>query len=137
MSRENVEIVRGAIEYFGRTGEPHLETLDPEVEVLDHDLPDAGVYRGRDGFVRWLANWGEAWDSFSMEPQRWIDVGDQVVFVFQMTATGKGSGVEVKRQDAMVWTLRDRMAIRIEYYNNEPQALEAVGRSERDAHVDG
>jgi hypothetical protein len=76
MSQENVEIVRGAIEYFGRTGEPLLETLDPEVEVFDHDLPDAGVYRGRDGFVRWLANWGEAWDSFS--------------------------GVEVKRQDAMV-----------------------------------
>jgi ketosteroid isomerase-like protein len=66
-----------------------------------------------------------AWDDYSMEPERWIDAGDAVVFVFQMTAKRKGSGVEVSRRDAMVWTLRNGS-----YYKSESQALEAVGLSD-------
>jgi ketosteroid isomerase-like protein len=104
MSQENVEAVRQAFEHFLQTGEAQLEFLDPEVEVYDHDIPDAGTYRGHAGYLRWLADWGEAWDDFSMDAERWIDAGDQVVFVFQLTARGRGSGVEVKRRDATVWT---------------------------------
>ena len=65
----------------------------------------------------------------AFEPLRWIDAGDQVVFVFELTAKGKGSGVEVKRRDAMIWTIRDGNAVRLDYYNNESQALEAAGLS--------
>jgi hypothetical protein len=28
----------------------------------------------------------------------------------------------------MVWTIRDSKAVRLDYYNNESQALEAAGR---------
>ena len=52
-----------------------------------------------------------------------------MVFVFELTAKGKGSGVEVKRRDAMIWTIRDGNAVRLDYYNNESQALEAAGLS--------
>ena len=45
MSQENVEIVRRAIEYFLRTDENLWETIDSEVEIHDHDLPDAGGVR--------------------------------------------------------------------------------------------
>ena len=44
-----------------------------------------------------------------------------------MTATGKGSGVELKRRDGMVWTVRDAKLVRLAYYNSEAQALEAAG----------
>jgi ketosteroid isomerase-like protein len=67
-----------------------------------------------------------------MEPERWIDAGDQVVFLFRMTAIGRGSGVEVKRHDAMVWTFRDGMAIRVDYYNDQSQALEAAALPEQE-----
>jgi ketosteroid isomerase-like protein len=130
MSQENVELTRQAFEHYLRTGELQWESVDPEVEVHDHDIPDAGTYRGHDGYRKWLEDWGEAWDSFSMEPERWIDAGDQVVLIFQMTARGKGSGVEVKRRDAIVWTVSDGKTVRIDYYNNEAQALEATGSSE-------
>jgi uncharacterized protein len=130
MSRENVELAQGGFAHFTRTGEPQWETIDPEVEVYDHDIPDAGTYRGRSGYARWLADWGEAWDGFSMEPERWIDAGDKIVFVFKLTAKGKGSGVEVNRRDAMVLTFRDGKNVRLDYYNNESQALEAAGLSE-------
>jgi ketosteroid isomerase-like protein len=130
MSQENVESVREAFEHFIRTGEPQWDSIDPGVEVYDHDIPDAGVYRGHQGYANWLTDWGEAWSDFNLEPQRWIDAGDKVVIVFQLTAKGRGSGVEVQRRDAMVLTIRDGKSVRLDYYNNEPQALAAAGLSE-------
>jgi ketosteroid isomerase-like protein len=127
MSRANVDGARRAFEHFLRTGEPQWDTIDPDVEVYDHDIPDAGIYRGHAGYASWLAGWGEAWSDFSVDAERWIDAGDKVVFVFQLTAKGKGSGIEVKRRDAMVLTIRDDKAVRVDYYNNESEALEAAG----------
>jgi ketosteroid isomerase-like protein len=136
MSQENVEITRRSFEHFFQTGDHQWDAIDPEVEVYDHDIPDAGTYRGHEGYLRWVADWGDAWADYRMEPERWIDAGDKVVLIFQMTAKGKGSGVEVKRRDAIVWTVSDGKAVRLDYYNNEAQALEAVGLSEQDAHAD-
>jgi len=133
---QNVEGVQEALQYFQRTGQPMWDTIDPAVEVYDHDIPDAGSYRGHDGYARWLTDWGRAWSDFSLETERFIEAGDKVVVVFQLTAKGKGSGVEVKRRDGMVLTLRDGKTIRLDYYNNVPAALEAAGLSEQDAHAD-
>jgi ketosteroid isomerase-like protein len=127
MSGELVELMRRAFDHFVETGEPQWETIDEHVEVHDHDIPDAGDYRGHAGYVKWLSDWGQAWDQFSLEPERWIDAGGKVVLVFQLTARGKGSGVEVKRRDAMVFTIRDGRTSRLDYYNNVPDALEAAG----------
>ena len=133
MPPENVEIIRGAVDYFRTTGTPQWSTVDPDVEVYDHDIPDAGSYRGHEGYANWLADWGEAWSDFSVDTARFVDAGDKVVWVFQLTAKGKGSGVEVKRYDAIVFTLRNGRTVRVDYYNNEPQALQAVGLPEQDA----
>jgi ketosteroid isomerase-like protein len=129
VSQANVEIIRRAFEDFLRTGDPHLELLDPTAAVHDHDIPDAGTYVGPDGYMRWLADWSKAWDEFRIEPERWIDGGDKVVLLLVMTAKGRRSGAEVTRRDAMVWTMRDGRAVTIDYYNDQPEALEAAGLS--------
>ena len=133
MSQENVESARRAFERFLATGEPEWDSMAVDVEIYDHDIPDAGVYRGHEGFLSWLADWSEPWSEFSMKPERWIDADDRVVVVLRMTAKGKGSGVEVNRRDAIVYTVRDGKTVRLDYYNNESEALEAVGLSEQDA----
>ena len=62
MSDENVELVRrGFMATMEEDWPTALATLDPEVEVLDFDIPDAGVYRGPDGFLAWLQGWAEGW----------------------------------------------------------------------------
>jgi ketosteroid isomerase-like protein len=54
MSRENVELVRrGFMAALEEDWPAALETLHPEVEIHDFDIPDAGLYRGRDGFLAW------------------------------------------------------------------------------------
>ena len=123
-------MVQQSFVVWGETGEPDWSTMHEEVEAHDHDILDAGEYRGHEGFRRWLEDWSSAWSEFSMDPEEFIDAGDRVVFVFRMTAKGRGSGVEVERQDAMVFEVRDGMTVRVDYYNDRQQALEAVGLAE-------
>jgi ketosteroid isomerase-like protein len=105
--------------------------LHEEIEVHDHDILDAGEYRGLAGFGRWLEDWAAAWSGFSMEPEEFIDAGERVVAVVRMKATGRGRGVSVDRQDAMVWEIGpDRKFVRVDYFNNRAQAMKAVGLAE-------
>jgi ketosteroid isomerase-like protein len=126
----NVELVRRGTEHFVATGEPPWEMIDEEVEVYDHDTPDQGDYRGHAGYARWLEDWGAAWAEWSIEPEEFIDAGDSVVVFFRMRTTGRGSGVEIERQDAIVSKLRNGGIVRVDYYNDRQQALKAVGLAE-------
>ena len=44
-----------------------------------------------------------------------------------MIVKGKGSGIELSRRDALVCTLRAGKIAEMGYYNDQQQALEAVG----------
>jgi ketosteroid isomerase-like protein len=56
-----------------------------------------------------------------------------VIVVIRMHAKGMGSGVELDRQDALVYHFRDDKIVRTDYYNSKEQALEAAGVSVLDA----
>jgi ketosteroid isomerase-like protein len=127
MSRQNVDAVRRLLEHFMATMEPEWALLDAEVEVHDHDILDAGDYRGHEGFGRWLEDWGAAWEQYTIEPEEFIDAGEKVLVVLRMKATGLGSGVGVERQDGAVFTLRNGRVTGLEYYNTREQALESAG----------
>jgi ketosteroid isomerase-like protein len=132
VSAENVELVRNSSEHFVATGEPAWDTLHEHVEVRDHDIMDGREYRGHADVRRWLfEDWASAWSDYSSEPEEFIDVDDeQVISVFRMKATGRSSGIRIERQDAMVFVVRERQIVRIDYYNSKQQALEAVGLQE-------
>jgi len=127
MSRENLERLRSSLEYYFTTGEPDMTVLDENVEVHDHDILDAGEYRGHAGFRRWFEDFGAAWSEFSLVPRDYIDAGERVIAIFTMRATGAGSGITVEREDAMVCEMRALNVVRIDYYNNREQALASVG----------
>jgi ketosteroid isomerase-like protein len=130
VSQENVTLVRGAFEHFMASGEPEWEVIDEHVEVHDHDILDAGEYRGHEGVARWLGDWENAWGEFTMTPEEILDAGERVLVVLRMKATGRGSGATLERQDAMVWHLRAGKLVRLDYFNSKQQALEAVGLTE-------
>jgi ketosteroid isomerase-like protein len=130
MSQQNVELMEAGMAQFMATGEPDWSTTHQEVVVYDHDILDAGEYRGHDGYRRWLEDWAAAWSEFTLEPEEFIDADERVIVVLRMKATGRGSGVTLERQDALVVELRDGLAVRIDYFNDKEQALEAVGVAE-------
>jgi ketosteroid isomerase-like protein len=128
MSERNVELVRRGFEHFVATGEPAWDTLHEDVDVSDHDIMDGRDYRGHADVRRWLfGDWAAAWSAYSTEPEEFIDVDDDhVIAVFRVRATGRGSGVEIERQDAIVYVVRDLQIVRLDYYNSKRRALEAV-----------
>ena len=132
MTQENVELVRRGFNAAMEEDWPTaLDTLDPLAQIHDFDIPDAGTYHGHDGFLAWLKTWGEGWESWRVENVEFRAAGEeQVIALFHMIATGSGSGVEVERKDAIVYRLIDRQIVRMEYFNDQQQALEAAGLPE-------
>ena len=130
MSQKNVSLIKRFHEQFLTTGEVPWNMVHESGEVHDHDSPDQGTYRGHAGVARWLQDWGDAWSEWSFDPEEFIDAGDKVVVVVRMKAKGMGSGLELDRQDAVVYRFRDHKIHRVDYYNNKAEALEAVGLSE-------
>ena len=102
MSQENVEIVRRAYEAFSRAGlDALLEHVHPDAEydVTAAIGPYAGMYYGRAAIRNFLADYFESWEYVRMEPEDFIEVGeDHVVVLLRMHMRGKGSGVEVEAQ---------------------------------------
>ena len=132
MSQENVELVRrgfnAALEADWPTA---LSTLSPEVEVHDFDIPDAGVYRGHDGFVAWLRGWSEGWGSWRLEDVEFRSTGDDgVIALFRLIAKGGHSGIELERDDAITYRIEGGKIVRTEYFNDQRRALAAVGLAE-------
>src|SRR4051812_20704372 len=97
MSQENVAVVQRIFEAMGRGDlEAVADALDPEIEIIDFDIPDAGVFHGRDGFFAWLARWDEGWESWRIEDPEFRSVADdQVLALFRIVTRGKGSGIEM------------------------------------------
>ncbi len=128
MAAGDVEVVRESLTLWARTGEVDWDLVHEELEIRDHDLIDAGEYRGRGGFERWMTDWAAPWSTFSMELQELRDAGGHVVVAFvRMRATGAGSSVPVERDDAIVYRLRDGLIASLDYYNNREQALADAG----------
>jgi len=130
MSEADVAIVFEALRVWRRTGHSAWDLIHANVEVHDHDLMDAGEYRGHEGVERWLADWESAWSDFSMDTEELIDAGDgRVLVLIRMRATGRGSAVTVERDDAMLYQLRGGSIVRLDYFNDRRRAREAAGLS--------
>jgi ketosteroid isomerase-like protein len=132
MSQENVEIVRRAIEVFNRDG-PEAATMffDPEVEW--HDLPeqpDAGVHHGRGGFLEAVEQFAGGLEDLQVAVDEIFAHEDQVVTNHRSAARGGGSGATFEQRGAGVWTLRDGLIARVEWFGTEGEALKAVGLEE-------
>jgi ketosteroid isomerase-like protein len=111
-------------------GDLEAATADfaPTVEIDDRDIPDAD---GHDSYYEWIGRWNESWASWRIEDLELRPSGeDKVVALFRIIATGRGSGVELERDDASLVEFRAGKVVRIGYYNDQRQALEAAGLSE-------
>ena len=108
-------------------GEVRWDLVHPEIDIVDHDIPDADDYHGHAGLAKWLQDWGSAWERWEIVDGELIDVGDFVLAVFTMVAHGKGSGASATRRNATVNTVENGLVSRIEYYATEDEGRAAAG----------
>jgi ketosteroid isomerase-like protein len=123
---ENVETARRFTAAIQRGDRESAETeLATKVEIDDQDIPDAD---GHDSFYAWIGRWNDAWESWRLEEVDFHPVGDdKVLALFRMIIKGKGSGIELSRDDATLCEFRDGKITRIGYYNDQQQARQAAG----------
>ena len=99
--------------------------LSPDFEVDDTDIPES---TGADSLFEWMAQWDKAWDDWRIEDLEIRPVDeDRVLSLLRVVARGKGSGIELARDDAAITEFRDGKVVRIAYYNDRAQALAAAG----------
>ena len=129
MSEENVEIVRRAHEALNAGNIEELVSLcdqDFELDMSDRVFNPA-TYQGHDGIRRFYSEVLEVWERYVWEPEEVRDEGDVVVALLRTTGRGRGSGIEIERKTAMIWTVRAGKALRLRFYREPERALEAAG----------
>ena len=135
MSEENVEVVREAFEsLLGGDLEKTAQVVDPDVEFHGTvgGLEEGRVAHGLSQAFQTF--WGEedleAWDERRLEAEEFIDAGDDVVVLLHEYRRGRGSGVELEADTAVVVAVRGGRVVRIQGYMDRHEALEAAGLSE-------
>src|SRR4051794_6901587 len=122
--REDVEAILLAFH-------PDAEFLAPPDHGQRGTLGFRRSYRGARGFREFDADWRSAWEAMRIEPQELIDLGDQLLLLARVTALGKGSGVPVSQDLAVLQTLNGAgQIIREQRYADQADALRAVGLEE-------
>jgi ketosteroid isomerase-like protein len=129
MSRENIEVIRRAIESLNAS-KIDPDCYDPEVEYTTQPgSPTYTTYRGVAGLERSLQSVSEAWTSIRAEAREFIQEDQVIVAVvhFQLRAH---SGVELDVDQGWAWWMRNGKIRRVEQYGTKAEALEAAGLSE-------
>jgi uncharacterized protein len=133
MSQENVEIVRQALEAYGRRDiDSFLHYLDPEFELHSAIVGGAegSVYRGHNGVRKWLADSDEGFEELGFEATEFRDLGDQVLILGRIRARGRESGLELDSPSGWLSTLRTGKLVKSEGFLSWDEALEAAGLRE-------
>jgi ketosteroid isomerase-like protein len=131
MAQENVEIVREAFESFlGGDQEKTAQLVDPEVEFHGTvgGLQEGQIAHGQSEIDQTFESEDlEAWEERRLEPEEFIDAGDDVVVLLHEYRRGKGSGVELETETAVVVAVSGGRVVRIQGYMDRGAALEAAG----------
>jgi ketosteroid isomerase-like protein len=134
MSQENVEVVRRMLQAFADGGlDAMAEFWDPDIDwrAAEGAVDDVGEMHGPVALRRYVQDWIDTFDDFSVVVEQLRDVGDnRVLGVQRLTGRAKLSGTQTDLRYALVSTISDGKVVRAREYMSLDQALEAVGLSE-------
>jgi ketosteroid isomerase-like protein len=128
MSRENVEVVQAIYRAFARRDRPALlAQLDPAIRVYDRPAhPDASVYEGPEGFLRFSETDWEAFDDVAYEPEDFVASGAYVIVPVKQSGRGRSSALAIEERIVNVWKLRGGKCVELRIFSTVEEALEAV-----------
>jgi ketosteroid isomerase-like protein len=129
MSRENVEVVRRALDGWNRGDvDAWLESVHPKVEwssAILSQVQGETVHRGRAEMRQFWDEWS-VWD-LTIEVSEIRDLGDTVVALRHIRTRGKASGIDLERPIAYVFEFDGGLARKVRAHVDPGEALEAVG----------
>ena len=133
MSQANVDRLQKAIEAFNRRDRAAwLAFADPDLEnIPPQEWPESEPIRGREAVWDFYVEAFEPWENGRIGHDEIIDGpnGNTLVEI-RGELQGKASGAGVWWSFWQVTTFRDEKAIRISWFHDRADALEAAGLSE-------
>jgi ketosteroid isomerase-like protein len=128
---ENVATLEALYDAINRADLEAILSLQAE-DVEWHGpqtFPDLlGPHRGHDGVRAYAGSITDAWQEFTVRPERFFDLGDRVLVLTRERGRGRASGIEVQsRPTAHLWTMRDGRVVRFEVYWDREEGLRAAG----------
>jgi ketosteroid isomerase-like protein len=123
------DIVRRAHDALNRGDAEALAALcahDFRLDMSDRVFnPD--VYSGHDGIRRFVAEVREVWETFTWEPTDLMEAGDVVLVFVHSVGRGRGSGLEIERDSAMLWRIPEEKLLALTFYRDPSAARQAAG----------
>jgi uncharacterized protein len=132
MSEErNLEVVRRLAERWNAGDSAGvLELYADDVEMVTApEWPDAGSgsFVGKEALERYTQEFRSAWDSIGADFDRLDVVGDLVVAGGGWVSRGLASGASSRMPFGIVFTVRDGLIARVEWFMDPDQARAAAG----------
>jgi len=120
---DNVEMVQGAYEAFGRGDIPALmENMTDDIEWHSPGpLPQSGDSRGQEGVGEFFQRVADNWSDFHVDLQDIVASGDRVCAIGH--AAGKLDGTDAEYGFVHAWTVRDGELARFDEYVAPSPAL--------------
>jgi ketosteroid isomerase-like protein len=101
------------------------------LDMSDRVLNPA-VYEGHEGIRRFYTEVLEIWESFTWEPTRLHEVGRLVLAEVHSRGKGRGSGLELDRDAALLWHVEDEKVVSIVFYRDLARAHAAAESDAKD-----
>jgi ketosteroid isomerase-like protein len=126
----NLELIRAVFEAWGcgDVEEPLREYFEPAARLdLSEHIFNPAVYEGYDDIARQRREVSDVWDHFEIEVEQYCEGTDVVAAYTHEHGRGKGSGVEVQRDTAFLFRLREGKIHEVRNYRNRERALADAG----------
>jgi ketosteroid isomerase-like protein len=123
------DIVRRAHHALNRGDAQALAALcapDFRLDMSDRVL-NPEVYSGHDGIRRFVAEVHEVWDTFTWELTEVTEAGDAVLALVHSVGRGRGSGLDIDRNSAMLWQIPEETLLGLTFYRDPTAARKAAG----------
>ena len=132
MSEENVEKSRAYIDAYNRRDfDAAIKDFDPAVEWVLPERQSSDSCQGPGAIIRFWQGLDETMEELELRPQEVVDGGDRVATRLRHYGRGKLSGAVIDEEMYhQVITFRDGKMVRIEYFGEWTEALEAAGLRE-------
>ena len=132
-AQENAESIQRQSDAFNRRDKvAWLATVDPDaVMVPAHEWPETAPIRGAEAIWDFYVQVDGTWEDGMVEVGEVIEApGDAIVVHVTRSASGKTSGAPVQFSYWTVTTFRHGKQVRIDWFADRAEALEAAGLSE-------
>jgi len=111
-----------------RDFEAAARLLDPGIVLhgTRGGLDEMMVIRGPDGYLGYMTDVEEQWESFDFEVERLIDAGNVVVVFLLEKGRSTQGGAELVRETAMAFKVKDGKVVEARGFLDRDEAIEAA-----------